>query len=351
MIDRNRFSSPAFATPWMRELVPVRGEPNRDPLIAWQAIRQQIQQPLNQVEQLLLQILGSQYPQVTELAVQAASLGGKRLRPCLTLLSAMACGGHSDDAIRCAATVELVHAASLVHDDVLDGAQYRRHQATLHQRIGIHDSIVVGDYLFTRAYATAAQCRSTYAARAVASAATSLCEGELMQQRSVGNWQMSIKQYLRILRQKTGDLCAVSCRLGAWSAGADATTAYALSRFGRKLGIAFQIMDDWLDVWGTSRVGKTLGTDLQQRKPTLPTLHLMRALGSCREEVLRLLDQLPTSAEAVRSQLDACGSGGYTLRCAERLVVDAVGELNVLRPSIYRDCLQAAAILAIQRNA
>jgi len=306
---------------------------------------------LLRVEATLVDVLRSDYPEVHDVASRSASLGGKRLRPCLALLSAMAVGRCHEDSIRVAATVELVHAASLVHDDVLDNATLRRHQPTIHAQVGPHRSIVLGDFLFTRAYGLAAQCRSTLAARNIASAASELCEGELRQHSSVSNWNITEAEYHDILRQKTGELCAVSCRLGAWSGGGDSAAARSLSQFGRKLGVAFQVVDDWLDLWGTTQVGKTLGTDLLQRKPTLPVLRL---LGRCsmaeRAELITMLNDSAQHNE-VRRLLNESDAAAYSLKRASRLVQSAIGDLRQLPPSAARQCLEGIAELCISRAA
>ncbi|MDX1928988.1 MAG: polyprenyl synthetase family protein [Pirellulaceae bacterium] len=306
---------------------------------------------LQRVESMLAEVLRSQYADVNDLAGRAASLGGKRLRPCLSLLSALAVGRCQDDSIRVGVTVELVHAASLVHDDVLDNAALRRHQPTIHAQVGAHSSIVLGDYLFTRAYGLAAQCRSTLAARNIAAAASELCEGELRQHSSIGNWNISEAEYFDILRQKTGELCAVSCRLGAWSGGGNSAAAHSLSRFGRKLGVAFQVVDDWLDLWGTEQVGKTLGTDLLQRKPTLPLIRLLATRApSERAALIAMLDDAAQHA-SVRQLLDASDAANYSLDRARQLINSALNDLRQLPLSPARQCLEGIAQLCISRTA
>jgi octaprenyl-diphosphate synthase len=316
------------------------------------SVRALIGTQLAQVEEMLATELRSVYPVVNDLASKAASLGGKRLRPILTLLSALAVGKCSQDSVRVATTVELVHAASLVHDDVMDNAAFRRHQATIHAQVGVHRSIMLGDYLFTRAYSVAADCRSRFPARCVATAATQLCEGELRQQASTGNWSMSEAEYFDILRQKTGELCAVSCRLGAWSAAGSSAEARALSQFGRRLGVAFQVIDDWLDVWGTPEVGKTLGTDLTQRKPTLPTIRLFALQsGRFQARLLALLDASPVRLTEVQELLASSDAAEYTYAWARRLIDRAIADLRFLPESPSRDCLALIARQCIERVA
>lgn len=314
-------------------------------------MRELVGADLLRVESTLVDVLRSEYPEVNDVASRAASLGGKRLRPCLALLSAMAVGQCDEDSIRVAATVELVHAASLVHDDVLDNATLRRHQPTIHAQVGPHRSIVLGDFLFTRAYGLAAQCRSTLAARNIASAASELCEGELRQHSSVGNWNITEAEYFDILRQKTGELCAVSCRLGAWSGRGDSEAARALSQFGRKLGVAFQVVDDWLDLWGTTQVGKTLGTDLSQRKPTLPVIRLLSLCSMAeRTELIRMLND-EAQHDEVRRLLNNSDAAAYSLKRASRLVQSALADLRLLPQSPARQCLEGIAELCISRAA
>ena len=318
---------------------------------AQERLRHLVGGELVQVEAALAEVLRSRYPEVNALAGRAASLGGKRLRPCLAVLSAKAVGNSQDDTIRVAATVELVHAASLVHDDVLDNATLRRHQPTIHAQVGAHCSIVLGDFLFTRAYGLAAQCRSRLAARAIASAASQLCEGELRQHGSIGNWGITESEYFDILRQKTGELCAVSCRLGAWSGGGDVESGRALSRFGRKLGVAFQIVDDWLDVWGTEQVGKTLGTDLVQRKPTLPTVRLLQTQNAAgRIALIDMLNHGGKSTELLQ-RLNDSDASAYTMECANRLIESALGDLQLLPATPERECLESIAQLCVHRAA
>ncbi len=322
-------------------------------------VAQCIDSSLQMVEQELKLILHSPHSVVAQLAQKASSMGGKRLRPMLVLLSAQAASQSKthvcsidQDLLNIAVSVELVHAASLIHDDVMDHAESRRHQPTIGAVEGTSAAILLGDYLFTKAYAAAASCRSTFPARRIAAAATQLCEGELRQQLSAGNWEISQNEYYDMLLQKTASLCAVSCRLGAWQAGADRQQQKALHRFGRYLGLAFQICDDWLDYWGTQQVGKTLGTDLAQRKPTLPLLYYLNACDDTqRRKALELLSNQDDPSQATVSQLIRASSAGErTLNTAKRLVLRAMDSLQCLPDSSAKSALQAVACFSIQRS-
>jgi len=314
---------------------------------------------LCRVEEQLRLILSSKYEPVQTLVASALSMGGKRLRPMLTLLSSHAassapgrpCHLDQQDLIRIASAVELVHTASLAHDDVMDHADNRRHQPTICNLAGNSAAILLGDFLFTKAYAIAASCRSPLIARRIAAASTGLCEGELRQQLSARNWHLSSKDYYSILIQKTALLCSTSCRLGAWQVGSPVQQQRALQRFGRLLGLAFQIYDDWLDYWGDSQTGKTLGTDLAQRKPTLP---LMRYLRSSSEVTGRHIIQLLSSqdpddysqAVALIRQSEA---GTQTLQTANRLASQAIDQLRTLPESSARTALELIAVFSVGR--
>ncbi len=230
---------------------------------------------LEATESLLRSLGGNCHPAVRPLVGHAFQLGGKRLRPALVLLSGAAAGGLRREHLVLSAVVELIHAATLVHDDVLDGAEVRRHVPSVNAWFGNRASILTGDLLFSRAFSLAATVDAE-ACRMIGQATTEVCEGEIRQQRASGNLDLSESEYLAIAESKTASLCACSCRLGARWAGADDTWVERLGEFGRCLGIAFQIADDVLDLVGDEEsAGKSLGTDLAQLKLTLPLIHVL----------------------------------------------------------------------------
>lgn len=314
---------------------------------------------IDQIELLIQNAVGSRFVAIDELSQRAVSMGGKRLRPLLVLLAAQSVMSKQlsqrtlRDLQSVAASVELVHAASLVHDDVMDSAEMRRHQPTIVARAGSQNAVLLGDYLFTRAYALAASCRSSFPARQIADASKALCEGELRQQQSVGCWELSLADYRKILLQKTGALCAVSCRLGGRLAGADKLKSRALALFGAQLGLAFQIYDDWLDYWGSQRVGKTLGTDLAQRKPTLPLLRALSANDTSRQSKLRAVLESSESdvrLAEIRELLELTDAKDYTLKIARACAQRAKKHLDALPPSDAKACLMQIADFSVQRQ-
>jgi octaprenyl-diphosphate synthase len=308
-----------------------------------------IQSELNEVEKWISDGLRVANPSLQPMLDHVCELGGKRLRPILTLLSAKACGNITEETIRLAAVVELLHTATLVHDDVLDGAEKRRHRPTLHNVWGVPASVLVGDWLFTHAYGLANQGESTQPGRWIASAAKMVCEGEILQGQSVGNFDISEDEYFELLKAKTGALCSVSCQLGAWSAGVPADCHEKFAEFGMTLGLAFQIYDDWLDVWGDDSVaGKTLGTDLASFKPTLPALRAIAVNPHCESDLLpRLRAQDPLASLELRNLMELSGASGYTLQKARSLASDAYNCVERVGISLDRTVVEQLGRLAV----
>jgi octaprenyl-diphosphate synthase len=291
-------------------------------------------------------------PNVSEMLSYVAQLGGKRLRPALALLSAKWLGDISEETIRLATVVELVHTATLVHDDILDEALLRRHRPTVHMRWNVPASVLIGDWLFTNAYRLANEGDSTLPGRWIAIAAQRVCEGEIRQGNSVGNWSVTEGEYIKMLEDKTGALCGVSCALGAWSTGASSEVCQQLDQFGIQLGTAFQVFDDWLDLWGDAqRSGKTLGTDLSQWKPTLPLIRALQSFHAAERAHWIQAIEHPTSdtIEQLRDRIDATDASQYTLEFARNIVHQAIDGLHALATSADRadsPALQALIRLA-----
>jgi octaprenyl-diphosphate synthase len=231
---------------------------------------------LAEVESIYRAELDSANPYVRDVLLQASQFRGKRLRPMLMLLTADATGGIGRDHLTLAAVVEMIHTATLVHDDVLDDAETRRYVATVNARWNNETSVLFGDYLFTHSFHLAASLKSTVACRLIGRSTNIICEGELTQIRERGNFELSEEAYLKIIDGKTAELCALCCRLGAMFAEADDSVIIAAERYGRSLGMAFQIADDILDLIGDERqTGKSLGSDFAKQKLTLPTIRLL----------------------------------------------------------------------------
>jgi octaprenyl-diphosphate synthase len=306
------------------------------------------------VDARLEQELRHSDPFIDELAQHSFRIGGKRLRPALLLLVAQAVGKVGDEHRTLAAVVEMVHTATLVHDDVLDDAEVRRHLDTVNARWNNQTSVLLGDYLFTHAFYLASTLDTTFGCRAIGEATNTVCEGELRQTASSGNFWLTRDEYLAIIEAKTAELCACCCRLGAHYAGGDSRTVEALTSFGRKLGMAFQIVDDLLDLEGEEQTtGKSLGTDLAHRKMTLPLILLRDQLEKSERSRLQGLyeESDPSHGRLLLEWLDDAGALQQARQTAEDFAEQAANELAGLKDSDAKRVLAELARFVVARNA
>ncbi len=220
-------------------------------------------------------------PALAEYADYALKGHGKHLRPALVALSAEALGEIGESHVMAAVVIEMVHLATLVHDDVMDEAEIRRAKPTLASKWGNETAVLFGDCLFAEALRLAASFPTPEVCRAVASATNTVCAGEILQTRSRGNFELSLESYLQIIDMKTAELFALSCDLAAFLTRTSEPDRAALKRFGRAFGVAYQVFDDCQDVFGSeAKAGKSLGTDLAKGKMTLPMIELRRRVSN-----------------------------------------------------------------------
>ncbi|WP_428308543.1 polyprenyl synthetase family protein [Lacipirellula sp.] len=306
------------------------------------------------VDRRLQQELRHSDPFIDELAQHSFRIGGKRLRPALLLLTAQAVREVTPEHHTLAAVVEMVHTATLVHDDVLDEADVRRHLDTVNARWDNNTSVLLGDYLFSHAFYMASTLETTFGCRAIGESTNTVCEGELRQTNSSGNFWLSRDEYLGIIDAKTAELTACCCRLGAHYAGADEATVDRLTSYGRKLGMAFQIVDDLLDLEGEEQsTGKSLGTDLAHRKMTLPLIILRDQAAAADAERLQSLyeESDATHNSMLVDWLESSGALEQARRTAVEYAQEAAGELATLRDSEAKRMLAEIARFVIARNA
>lgn len=232
---------------------------------------------LERAARIFREELDAQQPSVRQLCEHIERFRGKQLRPALLLLSGKACGGVRPEHHVLAAVVEMIHIATLVHDDVLDEADMRRQAPTVSRRWGNESAVLLGDLLFSHAFRLCSSLDSQFAAQLIGQTAVTLCTGELMQVCRAGHFALTEAEYLQIIERKTAALIGTCCLLGARYAGADDETARRMQEFGVGLGMAFQITDDLLDLIGDeAEAGKSLGRDLEKGKLTLPLIHHLR---------------------------------------------------------------------------
>jgi len=248
---------------------------------SWQHLILPVESFLESVSERLGAQVDAFDPALAEYADYALKGHGKHLRPALVALSAEALGEVGEAHVVAAVVIEMVHLATLVHDDVMDEAQIRRAKPTLASRWGNETAVLFGDCLFAEALRLAASFPTPEVCRAVASATNTVCAGEILQTRSRGDFDLRLEDYLRIIDMKTAELFALSCDLAAFLTRASEPQRAALNRFGRAFGVAYQIFDDCQDVFGSeAKAGKSLGTDLAKGKLTLPLIELRRRVSN-----------------------------------------------------------------------
>ncbi|MEY2496862.1 MAG: octaprenyl-diphosphate synthase, partial [Verrucomicrobiota bacterium] len=244
-----------------------------------------LQTELEEVEKRIAQQASEFDPAIEGYVTYAIGSRGKRLRPLMALLSGGATGGATSLHLDLAVIVELIHIATLVHDDIIDEAERRRAQPTVNARWGNSLSVLLGDCLFAQALNLSTNFDNAEISRTIARAAREVCSGEIIQTQRSFDLHLGIEDYLRIIEMKTGSLFAAAAELGAVLNGASPETVRRLKDFGRKIGSAYQIYDDCLDIAGNETdIGKTLGTDLRKGKMTLPVLMLLGSAPSAERE-------------------------------------------------------------------
>ena len=312
-----------------------------------------IEAPMAAIEKRLAAELQSPYEAIGHLLRHGTQLGGKRMRPALVLLAGQCVGETNDDHTVLGTIIEMVHTATLIHDDVLDEAETRRHVPTVNAKWSNHTSILLGDYLFAQGFRLAASLASNEACQWIGEAARLVCEGEMRQVLQRDTLDIDEATYFDILRGKTAELCRVACELGALHSGGTEDQVDALGRFGNAIGIAFQIADDYLDLWGDDdTVGKTLGTDIEQGKMTLPLIYLLENSSErVQEQIVSILTG-PSEARlsAIRPLLEASDAKDYTESIAQRFRRDAIEALDVLAPSQAKESLLTLADFAVDRR-
>jgi octaprenyl-diphosphate synthase len=312
-----------------------------------------IREDLSRAEGIFDEELRSEFTFVNGLCDRVRSYRGKMLRPALLLLSGEATGFLSGAHHTLAAVVEIVHVATLVHDDVLDEADERRGQAPVNAVAGNVAAILLGDYLISHAFHLCSSLDSQFASRLIGATTNAVCEGELLQNQHRGNTELGESDYFEIIERKTGALTATSCELGAHVAGAEPAVVAALRAYGMSAGIAFQIVDDVLDIVGDrGEVGKTLERDFSLGKATLPVIHCLAHADSATASRLReaVRGEVPADGDQLRAWLGQSESIEYAVATAEQCVADAVGQLAILPPSDARTSLTAMAEFIVHRR-
>ncbi|MDD3518692.1 MAG: octaprenyl diphosphate synthase [Chromatiales bacterium] len=305
------------------------------------------------VDALIHERLRSSVVLINQLAHYIVNSGGKRLRPLLVLLSAGACDYRGRDHIALAAIVEFIHTATLLHDDVVDASDLRRGAETANALFGNEASVLVGDFLYSRSFQMMVEIGSMEVMRILAHATNTIAEGEVMQLLNCHDADTTEERYMEVIYSKTAKLFEAASRLGAVLAGRDAAACEAMAAYGMHLGTAFQLIDDVLDYSASSEeMGKNMGDDLAEGKPTLPLIHAMRVGTAEQAGLIReAIEQGGREyTDRVLAAIESTGAIEYTASAARQEADKAVARLGCLPDNAYKEALTALARFSVERN-
>ena len=308
---------------------------------------------LKRVDELIGRRLESDVPLVRQVAQYIVAAGGKRLRPALHLLACGALGYRGEARLTLAAVVEFIHTATLLHDDVVDESKLRRGRETANAAFGNAASVLVGDFLYSRAFQMMVEVDDMRVMRVLADATNTIAAGEVLQLMGSHDPQVDEARYLEVIRRKTAKLFEAAARLAAVLARSTPAVEEGLARYGAHVGAAFQVIDDVLDYSGDeAAIGKSLGDDLAEGKPTLPLIHVMRAGSAADQAVVRqaIVAGGREDFGAVLRAIRASGSLDYARAAAQREVNAAIEALAPLPQSEFRRSLLELASFSVVRQ-
>ncbi len=301
-------------------------------------IRERLASPVVLINQLSQYIIGS---------------GGKRLRPLLAVLCARACGYQGEHHQTLAAVVEFIHTATLLHDDVVDASELRRGNETANHLFGNEAAVLVGDFLYSRAFEMMVDVGSMRVMAILAHATNVIAEGEVMQLMNCHDADVGEERYMEVIRSKTAKLFEAACQLGAVLGERTEVEERALARYGMHLGTAFQLIDDVLDYASASDVtGKRMGDDLAEGKPTLPLIHALQKAEPPGQALIRgaIESGGREQVDAVLAIIEQTGALNYARAQAEQETLKAIDAVSCLPPSAHREALIELARFAVQRE-
>ncbi|MBH80249.1 MAG: octaprenyl diphosphate synthase [Gammaproteobacteria bacterium] len=304
------------------------------------------------VNTLIPRQLTSDVALVEEIGHHIVESGGKRLRPLMVLLGAYCCGYSGQGHIRLATIIEFLHTAMLLHDDVVDHSELRRGAATANALWGNPPSVLVGDFLYSRAFQLMVELESMDIMAILSDATNTIAEGEVMQLANVGNCALSEAQYMNVIRCKTAMLFQAATHTAGVLASKAAEQITALRDFGLHFGLAYQLVDDWLDYVGDANtMGKNVGDDLAEGKLTLPLIHALANAPQAEADVIRqaIAEQSASHMSDVLRIVQSSGALDYTLQAALTQSERAAQQLRALPDNSYRDALHTLTNFCVDR--
>ncbi|QIM64629.1 octaprenyl diphosphate synthase [Frederiksenia canicola] len=306
------------------------------------------------VDHAILAQLNSDVVLINQLGHYIISGGGKRIRPLIAVLAARALGYQGHDHITCAAFVEFIHTATLLHDDVVDESDMRRGKETANARFGNAASVLVGDFIYTRAFQMMTSLNSLPVLKVMSDATNVIAEGEVQQLMNVNDPETTEENYMQVIYSKTARLFEAATQCAALVANANEAEVTALQNYGRYLGTAFQLVDDILDYSANAeKLGKNIGDDLAEGKPTLPLLHAMRNGNPQQADLIREAIEQGGKRDALDEILAIMAeqkSLDYTMQRAKQEAQKAVDAIAMLPESEFKQALSSLAYLSVDRS-
>lgn len=340
--NKKKAAQPSFLAGIVKNQAPFRGA--IDPFSC-------VAKELELVEKSLLRSIRSSEHILTDISAHLIQGGGKRIRPMVTLLAFKVFGGQKTvDIVDIATAIELIHTATLLHDDILDGAETRRGKESAYKKFGLKPTLIAGDFLFIKAFEFAGKFDETVV-QWTADACTHLTEGEILQGFFNRNMDVTFEDYLEIVRRKTASLFQTGARIGAYLAGAGPVLVGAIAEYGLNLGIAFQMIDDVLDVVGHKELlGKPIGMDLKDGNPSLP---IILAIHEGQREVAQAFQSQHLTNEQIQSAIEAIAHGSAISQAknlAKNYAAMAFKPIKKFPPSLYHNGLKTLVQLIVERN-
>ena len=308
---------------------------------------------LREVDRVIRERLASDVVLVNQVAEYIVGSGGKRLRPLVVVMAAQACGSRDNRHAEAAAIIEFIHTATLLHDDVVDGSTLRRGRDTANTVWGNEASVLVGDYVYSRAFEMMVALGSMQIMDVMATATNKIAEGEVLQLMNAHDPDTTEERYFEVIYRKTAKLFEAGTQIAAILAGASPQLEASMARYGRHLGTAFQLVDDSLDYRADqAQLGKNLGDDLAEGKPTLPLIYALKNGSDQEREIIRLAIQEGSAADLQRitTAIESTGGLAYTARLARREATAAIEALADLPESAYKQALKDLADFAVDRT-
>ena len=315
-----------------------------------------VKEDITKVEQFLKDDIKTSVPLINEVILYLLSSGGKRLRPVFLSLSAKMCGYNGDKIPAMSAVIEYIHTATLLHDDIIDGAKYRRKRPTANSLYGNDIAVLCGDFLYSRSYITLTEYGAKDVQMILSSAALTMSEGEVIQLLKTGDINITFDDYIQIITRKTAVLFSAACEIGGRLAQVSEEKIKALKDFGYYLGLGFQMTDDILDYMGDEKAtGKKNGTDLYEGKLTLPVIKLLECVDAAEKNIITDMfskkERNENDLKTLKDIMEKYKIKDISEKTADEYINKSLSSLDIFNDNDYKKAMIALALAMVGRNA